>query len=652
MLPVGLLRLATVIKVDTSSGIIDANLDFSNVTVQSNTSRKIQIPFAHYSNEGLFIGGYPDPGTQIVVGQGEGGKWYFVSFYSTAFYQKSGSTPPKLNPGELLLQASDSTKITLNSSGEVIIGSNLARTYLSTDSKLLINNFSQSLLFTEASREVTGPIKRDLHPKEKLSANSKLDSPLLDKYLNYIGLDPKTSVTFSSVGNSKNPPFAEKRELVYEFIQSSNVADDISESSLYGLSSQQNTQYLFPNRRKSRADTLSLTLAAPNFLMETVKGTVVDIFGNILDINRSKLDIGNENLTISSTGNKDKVETYNKIRELHRRSIAYHFEINARKDLTGNSGKAKLPDINSNEDYARSRSRFFIDIDKEGLLKANIPASSETGNIPLLTRYENYSTFSPEDGGNPNKLISIDSNLDIFLDSFAIGADGKGGVIDIVDKDGVSSPMDRITNSHIKHGTAYHNILDTCKVHQSSDSISYLYEPLVDPETIPIVKEIVSPKIIIGENAGGRSGSINFDGSLELNVGANTVDRQSLWLDTAGGMVANIGRDKNDISAAISMDGDLLLQVGGSGIIGDSRFNAVNNANRSGAIDIRVFNASDGLGCTLIRIDKEGIKILTPGNMVFQSTGDMMFRAKKMAFDAESIAIHDRQVMKYSPSSI
>ena len=45
-------------------------------------------------------------------------------------------------------------------------------------------------------------------------------------------------------------------------------------------------------------------------------------------------------------------------------------------------------------DYGRQRSRFFIDIDKEGQFKLNVPASSEKGNVPILTRYENYSTIN------------------------------------------------------------------------------------------------------------------------------------------------------------------------------------------------------------------------------------------------------------------
>ncbi len=103
---------------------------------------------------------------------------------------------------------------------------------------------------------------------------------------------------------------------------------------------------------------------------------------------------------------------------------------------------------------------------------------------------------------------------------------------------------------------------------------------------------VVSKIIYVGgdkANAGGRSGQINFDGSLELNVGANTVDRQSLWLDTAGGIVANVGRDKLNRSMIMGMDGDCFIQVGGYGVSTDSRFGSEDNGFRGRSIRYKNF---------------------------------------------------------------
>jgi hypothetical protein len=402
--------------------------------------------------------------------------------------------------------------------------------------------------------------------------------------------------------------------------------------------------------------------------METIKGTVVDIFGNILDINRVPIPIGKEQNTIKASTSTDKVKSYLSIRELERKSIAFHFEINARKNLLNPNGTITLPDINSNEDYARNRSRFFIDIDKEGMLKLNVPASSEKGNVPLLTRYENYSTFGTEDNSNPNKLIFRDDNLDIFQDSFASSAfninDGSistdRGSITLENDNSPTTPLDRITQSHIKHGTAYHDILATCYVHQKPDFLQFVADssnPTFSKQAIaslPLLKDVASKKIIVGgdnANAGGRSGSLNFDGSVELNIGANTVDRQSLWMDLAGGMVANVGRDIKNMSAALSLNGDVFVQVGGLGVSTDSRFVQQMNGHIGAVLDIRVFNS--GLRATMIRIDDEGVKILTPGNLSIHSGQDLRITADgDIAIDCETLTLQNRMVMKEFGGSI
>jgi phage gp45-like len=166
--------------------------------------------------------------------------------------------------------------------------------------------------------------------------------------------------------------------------------------------------------------------------------------------------------------------------------------------------------------------------------------------------------------------------------------------------------------------------------------------------------DLASKKIIVGgdnANAGGRSGSLNFDGSVELNIGANTVDRQSLWMDLAGGMVANVGRDIKNMSAALSLNGDVFVQVGGLGVSTDSRFVQQMNGHIGAVLDIRVFNS--GLRATMIRIDDEGVKILTPGNLSIHSGQDLRITADgDIAIDCETLTLQNRMVMKEFGGSI
>jgi hypothetical protein len=645
-------------------------------------SPTISVPCPHsmFYNNGLFMGTFPDPETPVVVAQGSGNRWYFVSFLA----ENIEKYVPDLDWGKLLITSNYGvTKITLDNKENIVIGSDKNRIHLNTDNSLYSINFQDEYHFTQAVRQINGLVRRDIQINDIVSQSLKLEDDLYHSQLFVIGMDPSTSPNISS-GSSKNPPFVEHRGMVYEFQYYSDIADDLYESSLYSDKDPSPTSYNFTNRRTSRSDTLSLTLAAPNYLIETIKGTVVDIFGNILDLNRVPLPIGKEQNTINSKKSTDKVQSFLNIRELERKSIAYHFELNARKDLSGNinstnTGILALLDIDSNTDYARNRSRFFIDIDKEGQFKINVPASSETGNIPLLARYENYSTFGSD---NPNKLEYREDNLDIFLDSFSAPHSNRNsndvipldstnrGSITIMNGDAVATPNDRITEKPIKHGTVYHDILNTCFSHSQfrfldyqNDSMPFSTIDIADVtfqnnlEAGPDLNHIVTDTIKISgddANAGGRSGSINLDGSLEFNIGANTIDRQSLWFDTAGGIVANIGRDLKNRSLAMNMDGDVYVQVGGVGVSSDSRFNGPNaplNSYRGAVIDIRVLH--DGLQATMIRIDKSGIQILTPAFIRMHASQGMRLSCDAdISIEAENLFLQNRLVQKETGGSI
>jgi hypothetical protein len=660
---VGLLKTGAIVGYDATRGVLKVKLNnASSIKGQSGQPIDIPAPHALFYNNGLFIGTRPVDGTPVVVSQGSGGQYYFVSFLA-----ENLSVVPQLASGELLIRATDNNKISLTTSNDMFLGSPSNRIHINTDRNLITTNFYNENHFTLASRKVEGVIKRDLRPNTNFDQNTKVENDTYDNKLFVIGLDPTVTPNPSVAGSNKNPAFIETRELVYEFQPISGVGDELSEAQLYSNTKAPATQYTFPNRRNSRSDTLSLSLVSPNYLMETIKGTVVDIFGNLLDINRVPIPIGKDQNTIRSTST-DKVKSFQLIKALERKSLAYHFEINARKDLTAQNGISTLPDITSNSDYARNRSRFFLDIDKEGQLKLNVPASSEVGNVPLLTRYENYSTFGADDNNNPNKLVFRDDNLDIFQDSFAASTfnintgtfSPDKGSIKLVNAGAEGAPADRITNSPIKHGTAYHDILATCYTHQKNDFLKpssdvqiSSFSPTV-VAAIPVLKNVATNTIITngdGANAGGRSGSLNFDGSIDVNIGANTVDRQSLWLDTAGGIVANVGRDLQNNSAAISMNGNVYWQIGGMGVSTDSRFVKQNNGHIGAVFDIRVFNS--GLRCTLIRVDDNGVTIATPSNLVLHAGQSMKITSDAdISLECETLTLQGRMVLKNFGGSI
>lgn len=685
--PPGMIRSGSIVD---SSGD-NFRVQLTEVPAIRGKAPSVPIPrvFPLIDSSGLFIGSLPAKNTPVTVAQSLGGQYHFVNYEP-----ENNNIVPDLQPGELLIRSSNTSKILMDLDSNIRIGSDINNIHVFASSQrfpksnLVTFNFENENHFTQGYREVGGLVKRDLKPNPQASSysgNSKLEDDSYDPILSFVGLDPTSTANDIKVGPNKNPPLVEHRQIVYEFQYQSNVEDDKVEANKYTTTSQSTNFYTTPNRRSSRADTLSLSLVAPNFLIEEVKGTTVDIFGNILDLNRLPLPVGltaettlRTNGTVATTDSK---KSYMNIRALERKSVAFHFELNARKDPQPLNQGTQLGINDDNYNAKLQRSRFFFDIDKEGQFKLNVPASSESGNIPLLVRPENYSTFASTDSGNPNQLWFTKSgqqvSQDIYVDSFAApmispstastGSDVsfKHGSIQLIDgtNNNDAGPPDRISQFvdkspyNVRHGTAYHDILRTCSLHQDNASINDYQlgtvEQPIDTTYIENLTDLVSTKIKVsgqGANAGGRSGSINLDGSLEMNIGANTVDRQSLWLDTAGGILANIGRDRNNRSAMINFDGDVYMQIGGFGIAAsDERFK-----NKDGAListlDLRVFA---GGFAHMFRVDAFGVTILTPQVMnLYAAQGINMKSDGPIYIDADKLYLNHREVLLFPPISI
>jgi hypothetical protein len=657
--PSGYLRLAAIKSINQST--MTAKIVFRNSISGTDDGQPTlaQLPMSYLSSGGGFIGGWIGEGTPVVVGQAEGGGHYFIVAFlardpaSQTTIKSSKLQIPTFIEGQLSIRANSDGGIDLNDNG-ITIGDPNNQMVFDINNSILLHSFDSSYSFTQGSRNIDGIIKRDKKPKRNVATSLRLTEPSYDKGLQSIGMDPIALTRTSSSGSAtRNPARVEKRELYYEYEQDADTKSNDVELKNYGSNASPVNQYII-SRRGGRADTLSLSLVSPNYLIETIRGTVVDLYGNILDINRSIIPIGKDTLSVSNikstTSESDTFKNiYEEIKRQERKSVAFHFELNARKETTG-SGP---PDVTDRSNYARARSRFSLDIDKEGQIKLNVPASSETGNIPLLTRYENYSTVFPNSKTNdPDDLVFNDDYKDILVESFLNNApialqDDLGNIV---------GPIDRFSTSdlplYIKHGTVYHDISKTCDSFQTGSNytpVEYVTTTNIASGRVPLLTNIVSPTIITtgpNANAGGRSGSLNFDGSLEINIGANTVDRQSLWVDTQGGILANIGRDLNNgVSLGANLDGDLLIQVGGPTVPAETnRFQGASGF-RSGTVDVRVYN--ENLELTILRIDKEGLTVTTPGRIVFSANQNMMFRSNStIYFDAENIIANGRSILK------
>lgn len=549
---------------------------------------------------------------------------------------------------------------------------------------------------------INGIILRDKSTNSTGDTNQYNDPRLYTKWyqkLTQIGFDPTLIISERTQDTVKrNPALVEKRDVVYEFSDDMFIESDILEARKQNDTSSDgsgaNTYINDPltSRRIRKDDCFSLSLISPNYLIEKTEGTAVDINGNILDLNRNILPVGDIGLdtTISSGSG------FSKLQELYRRSIAFHWELNARKDPTYAS-----PEIGSGNTYAisgtpdpykRDRSRFFFDLDKEGQFKLNVPCSSEIGNVGLMVRAENYTTINPfkkdsdSDYNYDYFVKKPEATVDILLDQYGLG------VTDVKGDDKLKA-KDRITSNIIKVGTVFHDISKTCvypveyidnnptkgiKPQVDADNqfrTGILYGPdyyTIDADqqqrdllrsTSPfsiITKEIIVDKNNVpSANAGGRSGTAIFDGMLNINIGANTVDKQSLWLDLQGGCVQRIGCDKNGISSATQTDGDFYLQIGGdpgfrdtaegiSPTDPDPRFDptkpgnktiVVPSANKTNTFEIRVIQGN-GQYCRII-INNKGILIASPKTIELRSDEDILLNAVgSIRMSAEDVKFH------------
>lgn len=657
---IGMMRTAT-IKRYNSDGTVRVGLDEGQLYGPQNDF-VASIPSTWMGPNGEFMGGHPSRGSSVVVSQGQGGQWFIVGYlnsdnvFDRSFISSSKTQMSALKEGRALIQVKGGTRLFVDPTEGMQVGNAAHFLHVNPKRNIISHNFQESMSFTESNRVVNQRVRRDLVENSTRNIlNSTLDAQNYNNSLFTIGFDPSIGISSTTrkgnTGNDKftkvrNLPLVENRELVYEFSHSFRYTTDQDESNRY---TDPESAAIRPgvDKRNMRSDVLSLSLEHPNHLMEIIKGTVVDSSGNVLDINRTIIPLGRVD-SLSIGKNEDKAIAHDNMRAAYRKSIGYHFEMNSRKGSADTVAQPP-PDPNNTSDYGRNKSTFNVVIDKEGQFKCNIPASSEIGNIPLLTRYSNYSVLlsQEEDAVDPNSFVRNEDRQDIFLEGFA----GISNVLltpDNVEEYGQAT--DRITEESISLGTAFHDITKILSTFREDAAFREAGLLLVNVdaghplnETDEPFETLVTEEIIVsGENAnaGGRSGLINLDGFISLNIGANTVDRQSMWLDCAGGIMTRLGRDKQGISYGASLDGDMLIQIGGNGIGSDfdSRFSDQNDATRNGKLDIRVFVNGQ---LSILRIDETGVHIVTPGRMTFYCEQDMIFKSNSnIKFEAESIMMY------------
>jgi len=700
------LRLVAVTSVDYSQNQMETIwLDDG----EDGPTLSIPHPFAGLG-EGIFVG--IRPGSIVVVDRASYERYIPLATIPMRAFSSSDigdiddlgidSIPyPEIDSGEIYIQSVEGSGVYLDNVGNVqffnpfgegsFLGGDSSRAtrvgidvcpptkYIVSDSGLLVNGLVRRDTNLESQEEF------------ELISDPLLD-PLYEQVLEEVGRDPTKNVALMSPDQQtsaknintkifRNPGLVESRQLILEYGRDWAVSTKANELKRLkeGIVTKKNPTH----RSERRNNVLGLSLNNPNELIEIVYGTLVDFFGSPLDLNKHVLP---------SFTAKEEEEYYDKLEANARKTVAFLKEINTRKGYSyrsdGPNGSIPkilngAPDVSTAENNARDRSKWSILVDKEGLTKLNIPASSETGNVPVLARAENSSSVDVDSDGNakktkPKDTLTVNRNpkksQDIHLDQV-----GPGGITVSGQKyknrlagedagwiENGSSAKEQ--PSEIQAGMAFHDITKTAAdllkkdANRNASDVSAESPPAVAEDggavknSIDNVKPSITPISALRDeagrinncpNAGGRSIQANLDGNLELSIGANTVDRVSWMLDTAGGIVARLGRDRYGRSAVIQSDGSVFLEVGGYDYVGesssdktDTRFSGGGTSRSSalpkdkarfkaGKVVIKIKGSTTtGTADQTIIIDESGITLDSSKRIDINSKGDLNLQSK------------------------
>lgn len=280
------------------------------------------------------------------------------------------SSYPDLEENDLILKG-PGTSIEFRNSGDLDLttisggGIYMRRNVDRTTTTFVSEDLS---IYSNSGRTISGPVRRmngltrKIYPIPDQSITPLFADLDYAKNATSIGFFPRSRPGRGGSGIFlRNPELSEHRTVINEFsTEFMFTGFDDEKSRLLGEKDVFSASDTY-ERNREPGNILHL---AEHELIETVGGNLIDINGRILDINFNPLSYGDSN-KVPVSDVKNSIE---KARRISRRGVGYHFQLST--------------NIVSNDKSTRLKN-FVYDIDKEGLVKVNIPASSNTGNIPF-----------------------------------------------------------------------------------------------------------------------------------------------------------------------------------------------------------------------------------------------------------------------------
>lgn len=637
------------------------NLDIADVILQGDGADDIQtdIPISHpYVGRGWGIRAGVETDSLILIDEDTKGSYKILGYLADSKFFKDGAenlTLPALyqaqtkykvlKEGEIALQSKENSLVFLDYKGGINLSTSDGNSFSINKTTDSINLSSQNFkIQTEASLLRNGIVKRDLRTEEEKVEDLILDSLVLlqddgDERLDLVGADPSHRVKddFLTLQGVFDPSDAEPLILkipgLKDVKKANLIVDNIKNPALteYRIETNEfsdgiNSLNLVNDQDIQKEGRLPLNLAS-RFVLGTVvneNGTIARfdyVFGSgdgkahkeiwkLPSVNEThksadfKVDLRKSIQDPTTLGSSEewRVQSLDQFNA----AIAYQLVLNTR----GADHQGKIPSSTS------IGSIWSFQVDKEGLTKWNIPASTS-----LKEPFRNGRSLLWNLDGSLTQSIGKENNSELpnitgkswkeipesavkFVNTLE-GRESRSLTLDLEGSEEKRVGMDSAGQSTMI---------------QADGALAFYYGKFLKAE--PSITKSPNSKLESPSKSGTREGvSIagRTAGSVELDLGVDdTTNLQSLSVVTAGVSNLSLGKDEAKESLKVDASGSIRFQVAGGHKL--ELITANNQTFNDGII------LTHGTG-SLIQIDKNGVITIrnseANSNIIMSAEGDI-----------------------------
>lgn len=551
----------------------------------------------------------------------------------------------EIEPGDILIRSSINQKMLLKShngsDGSIDLTENNGNglTIETIGPSTFMNSISHYYQgITSASRTFSG----EYHKRESEADYLKINSDMYAvkrpsiKTDNKIGLFyPGKAYDVKILNNPRNVPLSFYKKIINQVSEKARFIGFENERELMDITDNPDTAYdAIENGRFNESRNLyNLFYMAPDQLIQTISGNILSDSNNYNPINinygvtpfdefRGPRDV----FKIKDTNNNSLI----KIKNNFKRGIGYHFQLNTHNEIK--------------EDFISSKNTRVV-LDKEGILKINIPKSSRYGNIMYVdnTYFMKGSDNSKSEiingFANPSVIEKIPITLrnndgDIVLpplngdpSSLVLGVRGLGDTrptgIEFSNSNGYFGRPEAIGSKVRVNTTKYHNMYAACEM-LLANYVTAIHTPRVINSVLHGVATIGMAVAETFEKSGGR-----FKGCLsnpsqkdyQATYGTVLVEPQPPVINPGGSFIFG-GKVYSNAQTYSNNDSE-------SAEADNSYSGVSSNINLEGSLETSIgADSADGKSVTL---DTQGSAIMWLGkdknnrSLAVQTDGDAMF---------------------------